>query len=124
MLNFVIPLKGLNTCLKKYLMFEILILGGLMAFCITFYAVPTIIKIANQKKLFDFPEHRKIHKKPIPSLGGVGIFAGLIITILYFFPMKQQHPREENNCYYQNTMRQNQNQVVLISHCSVRHELN
>ena len=68
-------------------MFEILILGGLMAFCITFYAVPTIIKIANQKKLFDFPEHRKIHKKPIPSLGGVGIFAGLIITILYFFPI-------------------------------------
>ncbi len=58
-----------------------------MAFCITFYATPTIIKIANQKKLFDFPEHRKIHKKPIPSLGGVGIFAGLVITLLYFFPI-------------------------------------
>ena len=87
MLNFVLPLKRLNACFKKYLMFEILILGGLMAFCIAFYAVPTIIKIANQKKLFDFPEQRKIHIKPIPSLGGVGIFAGLVITLLYFFPI-------------------------------------
>lgn len=68
-------------------MFEILILGGLMAFCITFYATPVIIKISNEKKLFDFPEARKIHKKPIPSLGGIGIFAGLIITLLYFFPL-------------------------------------
>ena len=68
-------------------MFEILLLGGLMAFCITFYAIPVIIKIAKTKRLFDFPEERKIHIKPIPSLGGVGIFAGLIITILYFFPV-------------------------------------
>lgn len=58
-----------------------------MAFCITFYATPVIIKISNEKKLFDFPEARKIHKKPIPSLGGIGIFAGLIITLLYFFPL-------------------------------------
>ena len=68
-------------------MIEILLLGGLMSFCITFYAIPTIIKIATEKKLFDFPEERKIHKKPIPSLGGVAIFAGVICTLSYFYPL-------------------------------------
>ena len=63
-------------------MTENLLLGGLVAFCITFYAIPKVIKIANLKKLFDIPDERKLHKEPIPSLGGVGIFAGFILSLL------------------------------------------
>ena len=63
-------------------MIENLLLGGLVAFCITFYAIPKVIKIANHKKLFDIPDERKLHKGPIPSLGGVGIFAGFILSLL------------------------------------------
>jgi UDP-N-acetylmuramyl pentapeptide phosphotransferase/UDP-N-acetylglucosamine-1-phosphate transferase len=65
-------------------MIENLLLGGLLAFCITFYAIPKVIKIANYKKLYDVPDDRKVHKEPIPSLGGVGIFAGFIISLLIF----------------------------------------
>ena len=65
-------------------MIENLLLGGLLAFCITFYAIPKVIKIANFKKLYDVPDDRKVHKEPIPSLGGVGIFAGFIISLLIF----------------------------------------
>ena len=65
-------------------MIENLLLGGLLAFCITFYAIPKVIKIANFKKLFDVPDDRKVHKNPIPSLGGVGIFAGFAISLLFF----------------------------------------
>ena len=64
-------------------MIENLLTGGLLAFCITFYAIPKIIKASIQTKLFDVPNDRKVHKEPIPSLGGVGIFAGFIIGILF-----------------------------------------
>ncbi|MCX6210559.1 MAG: MraY family glycosyltransferase [Bacteroidetes bacterium] len=63
-------------------MTENLLLGGLVAFCITFYAIPKVLKIAIENELFDIPNKRKVHKQPIPSLGGVGIFAGFIISLL------------------------------------------
>ena len=53
-----------------------------MAFGITFYAIPAIIHVSIEKRLFDFPDDRKIHKGPIPSLGGLGIFAGFITAFL------------------------------------------
>ncbi len=65
-------------------MIENLLAGGLLAFCITFYAIPKVIKISNYTKLFDVPNDRKVHKEPIPSLGGVGIFAGFIFGLLFF----------------------------------------
>jgi UDP-N-acetylmuramyl pentapeptide phosphotransferase/UDP-N-acetylglucosamine-1-phosphate transferase len=65
-------------------MIENLLTGGLLAFFITFYAIPKVIKISVQTKLFDVPNDRKVHKEPIPSLGGVGIFAGFIAGLLFF----------------------------------------
>lgn len=65
-----------------------LIISLLLAFGITFYAIPAIIYIAEAKHLFDVPDERKIHKKPIPSLGGLGIFAGFIMTMLVTIPFK------------------------------------
>jgi UDP-N-acetylmuramyl pentapeptide phosphotransferase/UDP-N-acetylglucosamine-1-phosphate transferase len=65
-------------------MIENLLAGGLLAFCITFYAIPKVIKTAIQTKLFDVPNDRKVHKEPIPSLGGVAIFAGFISGLLFF----------------------------------------
>ncbi len=47
-----------------------------LAFLITFLTIPAIIIIAEQKKLYDIPDARKLHTKPIASLGGVGIFGG------------------------------------------------
>jgi UDP-GlcNAc:undecaprenyl-phosphate GlcNAc-1-phosphate transferase len=55
----------------------------LIAFGVTFFAIPAIINVAEQKKLFDIPDERKIHQAPIPSLGGIGIFAGFIISVLF-----------------------------------------
>ncbi|MEO7313519.1 MAG: MraY family glycosyltransferase [Chitinophagaceae bacterium] len=65
-----------------------LIISLLLAFGITFYAIPVIINVAEQKHLFDVPDERKIHKKPIPSLGGLGIFAGFIMAMLVTIPFK------------------------------------
>lgn len=48
--------------------------------CITLIVTPSILEVAYKKKLFDIPDERKVHSKPIPSLGGVGIFIGVILT--------------------------------------------
>ncbi|MBI3882860.1 MAG: undecaprenyl/decaprenyl-phosphate alpha-N-acetylglucosaminyl 1-phosphate transferase, partial [Sphingobacteriales bacterium] len=63
-----------------------ILLSSLLAFIITFYAIPVIIQVARAKKLFDEPDERKIHKKVIPTLGGLGIFAGFIVAILIGVP--------------------------------------
>jgi len=60
-----------------------LIFGGLLAFLLTFYSIPVIIKVARVKKLYDEPDDvRKLHVKPIPSLGGLGIFIGFMLCLL------------------------------------------
>ncbi len=52
---------------------------------ITFFSIPTLINIANKKNLFDVPDDdRKKHKKSIPTLGGIGIFAGVIFSITFW----------------------------------------
>jgi UDP-GlcNAc:undecaprenyl-phosphate/decaprenyl-phosphate GlcNAc-1-phosphate transferase len=61
---------------------EKILIGGIFSFIVTFYAIPVIISVAEMKKLYDVPDERKIHSNPIPSLGGLGMFAGFIISIL------------------------------------------
>ena len=39
-----------------------ILLSSALAFLITFFAIPPIIKVAKDKKLFDEPDERKVHK--------------------------------------------------------------
>lgn len=61
-------------------------LSGGLALLISFFAIPAIMKVATVKKLFDEPDERKVHKNVIPTLGGLGIFAGFIIATLIGTP--------------------------------------
>ncbi|RYY69078.1 MAG: undecaprenyl/decaprenyl-phosphate alpha-N-acetylglucosaminyl 1-phosphate transferase, partial [Chitinophagaceae bacterium] len=63
-----------------------ILLSAALAFIITFFAIPVIIQIAKDKKLFDEPDERKVHKTVIPTLGGLGIFAGFIMAFLVGTP--------------------------------------
>ena len=57
----------------------------LTSFIISLVAVPSIIKVAQEKLLFDKPsEKRKIHTQNIPNLGGIAIFLGFYFSILMF----------------------------------------
>jgi UDP-GlcNAc:undecaprenyl-phosphate GlcNAc-1-phosphate transferase len=64
---------------------NVLLSAGL-AFFITFFAIPIVIKVAKDKKLFDEPDERKVHKTVTPTLGGLGIFAGFILGMLMGVP--------------------------------------
>jgi UDP-GlcNAc:undecaprenyl-phosphate/decaprenyl-phosphate GlcNAc-1-phosphate transferase len=65
---------------------ENILLSVVLAFGITFFAIPIIIQVARLKKLFDEPDERKVHKVVIPTLGGLGIFAGFILALLLGVP--------------------------------------
>lgn len=54
-----------------------------ISFIVTFSFLPSVIKIATLKKLFDEPDERKIHTRKISSLGGIAIFAGFAFAILF-----------------------------------------
>ena len=49
-------------------------------------AIPSIIRVSYLKHLYDVPDDRKSHNKSIPTLGGLAIFAGFLISTLLFFP--------------------------------------
>ena len=59
-----------------------IILCSVLAFVITYFTIPVIIKIALEKHLFDEPDERKVHKGVIPTMGGLAIFAGLTLACL------------------------------------------
>ena len=63
-----------------------IILSFITAFTLTYFAIPSIINIAATKHLFDEPNARGSHKTPTPSLGGIGIFAGVIFSIVLWTP--------------------------------------
>jgi len=53
----------------------------IIAFIISKRSIPIIRLILERKKLMEKPDSpRKIHKEPVPALGGVAIFASIIIT--------------------------------------------
>jgi len=53
---------------------------------ICWFLIPYIIKIADQKHLFDLPEGRKQHKHAVPALGGIAIYASILLSQLLFSP--------------------------------------
>ena len=62
------------------------ILSFITAFTLTYFAIPSIIHIARVKNLCDEPGERRSHKESTPSLGGIGIFAGVIFSIILWTP--------------------------------------
>lgn len=54
-------------------------------FFICLMAIPSIIKVATLKNLYDEPEEtRKHHNSNIPTLGGIAIFAGFIFSLTFW----------------------------------------
>lgn len=55
------------------------------SFLIAFLLTKLIRNVATKLKVFDHPNERKIHKKPIPLLGGLAIYVSFVITIFLNF---------------------------------------
>jgi len=62
----------------------LLAVSCLTAFFITLLSIPSIIAVAKAKHLYDEPNGRTSHTISTPTLGGMGIYAGLIISSMLF----------------------------------------
>lgn len=55
---------------------------------VTFFAslilVPIVKKVANHVNAMDLPNERKVHKKPMPRLGGLAIFLSFLLGYMLF----------------------------------------
>jgi UDP-N-acetylmuramyl pentapeptide phosphotransferase/UDP-N-acetylglucosamine-1-phosphate transferase len=59
-------------------------LGFVFSFLITFFSIPTIVKISRRKNLMDEPGIRSSHLRKIPNLGGIAIFYSIGICASIF----------------------------------------
>jgi UDP-GlcNAc:undecaprenyl-phosphate GlcNAc-1-phosphate transferase len=61
---------------------SLLIVGLTMIFVTLF--IPLVKRIAKHIGAIDIPNERKVHKNPIPRLGGLGIYAGFLLGYILF----------------------------------------
>ncbi len=67
----------------EYLQTYAPVLALLLAFGITFFSIPAIIRLSLVKRLYDVPDDRKKHATRISPLGGMAIFGGMIISFVF-----------------------------------------
>lgn len=64
-----------------------IVFGFLTALILVVVMMPSLIKVAKLKHLVDEPgDKRKLHRRSIPTLGGILIFAGTILGYSLWFP--------------------------------------
>jgi len=57
----------------------------IMAGIVSYFSIPVVITIAKSKNLVDVPDQdRKRHQKIIPTLGGIAIYASIVISLSLF----------------------------------------
>ena len=59
-----------------------------ISFLITFISIPSIVLVAKAKNLVAKPNGRTSHSQNTPTLGGIAIFGGILITLLIFLNLK------------------------------------
>ena len=54
-----------------------------VALVVSFLVMPLVILLARRTGAMDAPNARKVHKKPVPRIGGLGIYAGFMVAIIF-----------------------------------------
>lgn len=69
----------------------LLIVGGVCAFLLAYLFTFGVIAFCRKMNWMDQPEARRMHKKPVPRLGGVGIFLAFVVASLLFYAFFYPH---------------------------------
>ncbi len=72
------PLFGLSPL-------AVLCIGGVCAFVLAYLFTFGVIEVSRKAGWLDMPADRRVHKIPVPRLGGVGIFLAFVITSALFY---------------------------------------
>ncbi|MFI5186754.1 MAG: glycosyltransferase family 4 protein [Chitinophagales bacterium] len=63
------------------------LLSFITAFAVSMVCIPPLIMLVNKYRLHDKPDLRKEHSIPTPTLGGIAIILGMIISLVLWFPV-------------------------------------
>lgn len=61
----------------------IILIGFVLAISLARIIIPNIIIISRRKGLFDLPDGRKVHRRPISRLGGVCFFPTILFAVTF-----------------------------------------
>jgi UDP-N-acetylmuramyl pentapeptide phosphotransferase/UDP-N-acetylglucosamine-1-phosphate transferase len=78
----------INFTFQQY---KIGILSFVTAFVVAMILMPLLIKLINRFKLYDVPDLRKEHSLPIPTMGGIAIFASMVMACLLWVPFSNDN---------------------------------
>lgn len=74
----------------------VLILVFITAFAVVLYSTPALIKVAVLKRLIDLPsEERKIHKRAVPTIGGIIIYAATLFSFSLWYNIDDIHEYDQ-----------------------------
>ncbi len=63
-----------------------------VAFLIAFMLTPVVKNLAVKMGAVDVPkDNRRMHKRPMPLMGGLAIFLGFLLSTLIFVPLNEQY---------------------------------
>lgn len=80
-MNMTIPFSSSSTTIPFWIL---LTMGSIMSFGITWFIIPSIVSISKVKNLCNSPNLRTSHNGNIPTLGGIAVFIGLILSTVIF----------------------------------------
>jgi len=63
---------------------------GIIAFVVSYILTPYMGQVGKKQNMVDMPGHRKIHEEAIPNLGGIVIFFGFLLSLLFVIGIEGQ----------------------------------
>jgi len=79
-------LKLLLDSSLSFPLFEPALSSFVTAFAIAMILMPFLIKLIHRFQLFDHPDLRKEHTRPIPTMGGIASGTGMLVSLGLWFP--------------------------------------
>ena len=62
-----------------------LLIALLTAFVLGLVLTPLFLRIVRHIRIFDYPDERKIHRRPVALLGGLAVYLAFFLTVAFFF---------------------------------------
>lgn len=66
------------------------LMAFVIALVVSFCLTPLVKKLAFLVNAIDEPDYRKVHKKIMPRMGGLAIYLGFVVAVIYLFPMSRE----------------------------------
>ncbi len=66
--------------------YQYALLCFITAFVVTLLTIPPIIALIRKYRLYDMPNARKEHSFPVPTMGGIAIVGGMVMSLMLWFP--------------------------------------